>query len=91
MIRRLLLLVGLVLAWLWIRTILRRRSRPAPSPQRPDAPETPRFEGAMVRDRVCNTFVPRSKALVVHSGGEDWFFCSEACRSTFLEGHKAPT
>jgi len=45
----------------------------------------------MVRDKVCDTFLPRSRALVVHRDGEDWFFCSEACRSTFLEGRRATT
>jgi uncharacterized protein len=43
-------------------------------------------DGSMVRDRVCNTFLPRSHALEVRVGGETHFFCSEACRSRFLQG-----
>jgi len=39
----------------------------------------------MVRDRVCNTFLPRSRALSLHAGGEEHFFCSDACRAKFLE------
>jgi hypothetical protein len=38
----------------------------------------------MVRDRVCETFLPRSRALHLHHGEEEHFFCSETCRSTFL-------
>jgi hypothetical protein len=34
----------------------------------------------MVRDRVCNTFVPRARALVATIGGRDEYFCSAACR-----------
>jgi YHS domain-containing protein len=89
-IRKVLLIVGVILAWMWIRAFLRRRQQPArKAAPRPASPETPRFEGEMVRDRVCETFLPKSRALVVHRDGEDWFFCSEACRSTFLEGRKA--
>jgi len=42
-------------------------------------------QGAMVRDRVCNTFLPRSRAVVARLGDEDHFFCSERCRRRFLE------
>jgi hypothetical protein len=34
----------------------------------------------LVRDRVCNTFVPRERALVARVGGREEFFCSSACR-----------
>jgi len=39
----------------------------------------------MVRDRVCNTFLPRSRAIVEKTGGEEHFFCSDRCRRRFLE------
>ncbi len=38
----------------------------------------------MVRDRICDTFLPRSRALAIRCGEEEHFFCSEACRLTFL-------
>ena len=34
----------------------------------------------MVRDRVCNTYVPRDRALVERLQGREEFFCSAACR-----------
>jgi len=34
----------------------------------------------MVRDRVCGTFVPRTRALVAMVEGREQHFCSEACR-----------
>jgi YHS domain-containing protein len=40
----------------------------------------------MVRDRVCETFLPRSRAILVVHEGEEHFFCSEGCRSRFLAG-----
>ena len=38
----------------------------------------------LVRDRVCNTFLPRSQALVAAVGGETAFFCSATCRDRAL-------
>ena len=39
---------------------------------------------SMVRDRICNTFVPREGALSADMEGERHFFCSERCRQAFL-------
>jgi hypothetical protein len=34
----------------------------------------------MVRDRVCDTFLPRSRALVAIVDGREQHFCSATCR-----------
>ena len=34
----------------------------------------------LVRDRICNTYVPRSRALTEKVAGREEYFCSEACR-----------
>jgi YHS domain-containing protein len=38
----------------------------------------------MVRDRVCDTFVPRERALSAMVNGHEEYFCSERCRSQAL-------
>jgi hypothetical protein len=38
----------------------------------------------LVRDRVCNTFVPRDRALPARIDGKDEHFCSAACRDRAL-------
>lgn len=38
----------------------------------------------MVRDKVCNMFLPKDRALSLESSGEVLYFCSEACRSRHL-------
>jgi YHS domain-containing protein len=38
---------------------------------------------AMVRDRVCNTFLPRESALQLTRAGETHWFCSDRCRDRF--------
>lgn len=44
------------------------------------APPPPAAATEMVRDRVCDTFVPRSRALVAVVDGREQHFCSPECR-----------
>jgi len=45
---------------------------------------TPRPVEDLVRDRICNTHVPRSRALTAVVEGHEEHFCSEACRQKAL-------
>ena len=38
----------------------------------------------LVRDRVCNTFRARERAIRAQVGGREEFFCSAACRDRRL-------
>jgi hypothetical protein len=38
----------------------------------------------MVRDRVCNTFLPRERAVTAVVAGREMHFCSAACRDRAL-------
>jgi len=40
----------------------------------------------LVRDRVCNTFLARDRALVATISGEVEHFCSTSCRDLALSG-----
>ena len=44
----------------------------------------PRGGQEMVRDQVCNTFLPRERALRAMIGGREAHFCSSACRDRAL-------
>ena len=35
----------------------------------------------LVRDRICDTFIPRDRALVLTAGDQTYYFCSAACRA----------
>ena len=80
MIRRLVWLFLLLAGWL----LLRRASSPAPSSGARS--RTLRDEGSMVRDRICETFLPKSRAILLLRDGQEHFFCSEDCRSRFVAG-----
>ena len=45
----------------------------------------------LVRDRICNTFVARDRALVATVAGEVEHFCSTACRDRALAGSAPKT
>jgi YHS domain-containing protein len=86
-IRKLLWALAVIGFWLVVRSLIRAFRTPRPEPLH--AAGKPRFEGAMVRDRVCETFLPRNRALIVRDGDEEHFFCSETCRQSFLGRHRA--
>ena len=89
MIRRLLVLVLAVAALMWW---LRRLTRTIQRQQVPASGERTRPVrdlGPMVRDHVCNTFLPKTRALTTRVGSDEHYFCSEKCREEFLAGHTA--
>ncbi len=87
MLRLLVWLILGFLASLFARSFLRSlfgidgpRPRPA-APGRRGSPPGAVTE-QLVRDRVCDTYLPRSRALrEVDADGREHFFCSEECRA----------
>ena len=61
-------------AYLFVR-IYRAATR-IKKPQKPPA----QIQGVMVRDEVCNTYVPKEEALCDFRDGVEHYFCSEECR-----------
>ncbi len=43
----------------------------------------------MVKDPMCQTFIPKSIALQKTVDGKIQYFCSEKCASQFLEQHSS--
>ena len=84
---RLLSLAAMVIVGLMFGRLIRGLSRSQQkggAPRSGRQPTTPVAGEPMVRDRVCNTFLPRAKAIVLDHDGENHYFCSESCRSRFL-------
>jgi YHS domain-containing protein len=79
MLSRLLFWIGVILGLYWL---LRRMLRASAGGAR--AARTVRSAGQMVRDRVCETFLPESSALRLSGAGGTHYFCSAACRDRFL-------
>jgi uncharacterized protein len=45
--------------------------------------------GVMVKDEVCNTYLPQEDAVKETVEGVDHYFCSQACRGKFLANRKS--
>ena len=68
--------------WLWRRLQAALLVTGSPRPGR--TVRSARRAGRMVRDRVCETFIPETSALRLEKGGEVHYFCSSACRDRYL-------
>jgi hypothetical protein len=80
-------LFWLLVVRLVVRTFARAFSTPRAS--RVAGPASPRQANApedLVLDRVCRTYVPRSRALTARVAGREEHFCSDACRERALAG-----
>jgi YHS domain-containing protein len=77
MMARLLFWLLVVCGVLWVVKRMRTAIRPPAGFRR-------QVTGRMVRDRVCQTFLPEDRALKLASGSEVHYFCSPACRERFL-------
>jgi len=44
--------------------------------------------GVMVKDETCNTYLPKDEAIRELYQGQEYFFCSDACRKKFLQTKK---
>jgi hypothetical protein len=74
-------LVALLLVRLGLRALSAWLGPRAPGQGQPVPPPED-----LVRDRICNTFLPRSRALRAVVGGHEEHFCSTACRDRALLG-----
>jgi YHS domain-containing protein len=79
--RALLLLIGLlviVVALSRLPAALRSRRPPPAVPRRDE----------LVKDPVCQTYVPLSRAIRVEEEGTATFFCSRECAARFARGER---
>lgn len=63
--------------------LYQKLSQKGPSPRR-----AKQHSGLMVKDEMCNTYLPREDAIKEIKEGKEFFFCSKECRQKFLESKK---
>jgi uncharacterized protein len=74
-----------VLFWLILKAVNFIASLGQPK-KRP--PQQKHLSGTMVKDEICNTYIPKEEAIREVKGGQEHFFCSRECRSKFLDSRK---
>ena len=45
-------------------------------------------QGTMVKDEICNMYLPREEAIREIREGREHYFCSDECRRKFIENLK---
>jgi len=82
------ILVLLLILRFVLRLVFGLLAQKSSSPGRPGAPggKIERAGGDLVRDPQCGTYVPKSRAVVVATGGETRYFCSTNCRDAYEHG-----
>ncbi len=51
-------------------------------------PTLQKTSGVMVKDETCDTYLPKDEAIRELYQGQEYYFCSDACRKKFLESKK---
>jgi uncharacterized protein len=74
-----LLIYVIFLVLRFFRTLGRVSRRPPPPKQ---------ASGLMVKDEVCNTYLPKEDAIKEVREGKEHYFCSTSCRQKFLDKKK---
>lgn len=85
-------LLQIVVALLVLRIVLRGFAafvRALRSPNASEPKRDPPGSTDLIRDRVCNTFLPRERAVRALVGGREEHFCSTDCRDKALALSKA--
>ena len=85
MLRGALYLLYFLIVLYFVRLVSRSLGRlfgPGSRVRRPEGSRRPtsRRTEDLVHDRICNTYVPRSRALTAKVADHEEHFCSEACR-----------
>ena len=74
------LLAYIIYKFIRLYQVLTRKNRPSRQPKQ--------TSGLMVKDDVCNTYLPQEDALKEIVEGKEYFFCSKECHQKFLESKK---
>jgi len=58
--------------------------RTIPTAKRPSK----NLSGVMVKDEICQTYLPKEDAIKELKEGKEYFFCSRECQNKFLKRKK---
>ena len=46
------------------------------------------LSGVMVKDEICQTYLPKDDAIRELKGGQEFYFCSKECQNKFLKNKR---
>jgi uncharacterized protein len=73
-----------ILVYILYRLLVGPRKKPTDSVPRSKGNRVGPIDDVLVKDPVCNTYIPQRQAIVLVHQHQTYYFCSETCRKTFL-------
>lgn len=49
------------------------------------------IDDVMIKDPICETYFPRRQAVHLKMNGNEFYFCSKACRDKYIARHSKET
>lgn len=86
---RLLALAGLL--WTGKQVVHHASSAIRPRQHKNTASSEQKISGEMVKDPICQTYIPKSLAVEKTFGGETYYFCGHDCAAKFVEQQHVET
>ena len=86
---RLLALLGLL--WTGKHVVHQVSSALHPNQNVDDNTAEREIDGEMVKDPICQTYIPKAIAIRKNINGEIHYFCGDECASKFSEQHQSET
>jgi len=78
----------MILAFYLAFRIFRSWSRPDGLPRQGGVQPRGQIDDVMVKDPVCEVYIPQKEGIRLRADGKDFYFCSPACRDRFLEARR---
>lgn len=82
MLRLFLYILGAWILFKIIRVLLKNKFKEKNYPK--NSNHTPILKDELVKDNICQTYIPKSKAIILNHSGQILHFCSENCKNKFL-------
>jgi len=70
-----------------ILKLFRLFQKPSSSSRQRNIENKVKHRGIMVKDEVCDVYLPKDEAIKTIFQGKEYYFCSEKCKQKFLESH----
>jgi uncharacterized protein len=46
------------------------------------------IDDVMIQDPICGVYFPKRNGISLQAKGEELFFCSQECKTKFIQSHK---
>lgn len=82
------LLVLLVIGYFCYRALKNWMIPSSPSRENVSSNIAGEIDDVMIQDSICGVYFPKRNGVSLQVKGEEYFFCSQECKTEFIHTHK---